>query len=147
MKKIVLLTVAAVMAFALAGCGKNAVEASVISEKYTEEETSAAVQDIVYLYELNGKQTDSVRYLGDEVCTDEVIDKLIEIGMFDEECGVEDCMGFEVDYHFSINPTDAICTIIEGDFDFDEHENVQVWLIKQPEDGKWIISTTGIDVI
>ncbi|SEK81797.1 LptM family lipoprotein [Ruminococcus albus] len=147
MKKLVLIAVAAAMAFTLTGCGKNAVEASVISEKYTEEETSAAVEEIVNTYELNGKQTDSVRYLGDEVCTDEVIDKLIEMGMFEKECGVEDCMGFEVDYHFSRKPIVAIRAIMGGKFDFDEHENVQVWLIKQPEDGKWIISTTGIDVI
>lgn len=147
MKKLVLIAAAAVMAFTLAGCGKNAVEASVVSEKYTEEETSAAVEEIVNTYELNGKQTDSVRYLGDEVCTDEVIDKLIEMEMFDAECGVKDCMGFEVDYHFSREPIVAIRAMLGGKFDFDEHENVQVWMIKQPEDGEWIISAMEKDVI
>ena len=138
MRKMTAFAATAVMAFTMASCGGYKLDyTDLSSEKYTADE----LPQTTYLMEkeLNsqGRIPDKIKYFGDDVCNDDMIEKLKEAGVLEEDSKAVDCIGFEVDYHYSKNVFDMLRSKFgSGEYDTKKHEGAQYWFARE-ENGEW----------
>ncbi|MCR5020737.1 hypothetical protein [Ruminococcus sp.] len=135
--KIAALSAAVIMAFSLTGCGeKTSVDMDVSSEKYVGNELPHTVHSLEVTLESQGKIPDKIRYFGDEYCGDETLKKLKEECAFEEDSKVVECIGYEVDYHYSKNPFVVLRSIFGGKYT-EKREDVQYWFVRE-DGGEWV---------
>ncbi len=135
--KIAALSAAVIMAFSLTGCGeKTSVDMDVSSEKYVGNELLHTVHSVEVTLEAQGKIPDKIRYFGDKNCDDEMLKKLKEEGALEEDSKAVECIGYEVDYHYSKNPIVMLRGTLGGKYDSDKHEGTQFWFARE-KDGEW----------
>lgn len=146
MKKAAAFISAAVMAFSLASCGSRRIGSEGETSKNLDGEEMAKVQhDMIKTVESTGMIVDNVKYLGDDLCNDEMIDNLREMELITDDMEVSDCLGYVVEYHCSKNPIKMIPKLFSGSFDTDEHDT-EVWYVKIEKDGydsEWSMVSMG----
>jgi hypothetical protein len=139
MKKIKVITAAVVVALALASCGEteNPAKVNVSSEKYVDDELVVTMKNMKETLDAQGKQPDKITYFGDEVCDGHMIEKLKEAGVLEEDSKAAECIGFEVDYHYSPNVIVMLRSKLgSGEYDTKQHEGAQYWFARE-ENGEW----------
>ena len=128
MRKMTAFAAAAVMAFTLASCGG-----------YKLDYTLNDLKEYLMQKELNsqGRIPDKIKYFGDDVCNEDMIEKLKEEGVLEEDSKAVECIGYEVDYHYSKNIITMLKSNFDsGEFDTKKHEGAQYWFARE-KDGEW----------
>lgn len=137
MRKMIAFAAAAVMALSLASCGKEVCEEiDVSSEKYLGNELADTMYSLEKTLDAQGKIPEKIRYFGDEYCGDEMLEKLKAKGALDEDSKAVECIGYEVDYHYSKNILVMLRGTLGGKYDTEKHEDVQYWFARE-ENGEW----------
>ena len=138
MRKMTAFAAAAVMAATLASCGKNVCDdIYVSSEKYLGDELVTTMHNMEKTLDAQDKVPDSIKYFGDDVCNEDMIEKLKEEGVLEEDSKAVECIGYEVDYHYSKNIITMLKSNFDsGEFDTKKHEGAQYWFARE-KDGEW----------
>ncbi|MBP5268167.1 MAG: hypothetical protein J6Z29_06305 [Ruminococcus sp.] len=138
MRKMTAFAAAAVMAATLASCGKNVCDdIYVSSEKYLGDELVTTMHNMEKTLDAQDKVPDRIKYFGDDVCNEDMIEKLKEEGVLEEDSKAVECIGYEVDYHYSKNIITMLKSNFDsGEFDTEKHEGAQYWFARE-KDGEW----------
>jgi len=138
MRKMTAFAAAAVMAATLASCGKNVCDDIYVSSgKYLGDELVTTMHNMEKTLDAQDKVPDRIKYFGDDVCNEDMIEKLKEEGVLEEDSKAVECIGYEVDYHYSKNIITMLKSNFDsGEFDTKKHEGAQYWFARE-KDGEW----------
>ncbi|WP_295155636.1 hypothetical protein, partial [uncultured Ruminococcus sp.] len=78
------------------------------------------------------------------------IEKMKDMGLVPQDSEAKDCIGYEVDYHYSRELFPMVRNLLGGKMDFEEHEDVQIWFVKNDsaeDELKWEFVSMGDEVI
>ena len=150
MKKFIALTAAVAMALTLTACGSQKINTDIETEKYTDGDMEDTTHNLLVTLGAMGIDVDKMKYMGDDACNADVIEKMKDMGLVPQDSEAKDCIGYEVDYHYSRELFPMVRNLLGGKMDFEEHEDVQIWFVKNDsaeDELKWEFVSMGDEVI